>query len=328
MQRRMTAAVEGSVVGSMRASWSSMCPNVRRSSPGGMEGIGVFFRAGSVDGGVVDDRDDAVQEVLVAFATVVDLVDLVDQAGCGCRVHEAVRAGQVVAFLAVRVGAADDQAGGLEDRRDFGQRFEGVRPLLEQGVDAVPGLGRVDGGVCLPYPGTVADLEAAVGVGQTQLDPGLGVGAAVLDADFGVSVAPEHAGLPVGGVAGQLLDDVGGEAGDDMEREFPTIWFEYYADDAVLHCVTERQAREVLAALRDRTVEVGLQMHPDKTRIVYRKDDHRRSSFEHTAFTFLGYTFRARKNRLERRRPVPTSRLPTLVRLGRAKRSSRPVARA
>jgi RNA-directed DNA polymerase len=82
-----------------------------------------------------------------------------------------------------------------------------------------------------------------------------------------------------------------------MEREFPTIWFERYADDAVLHCVTERQAREVLAALGDRMVEVGLQLHPDKTRIIYCKDDHRRGSFECTAFTFLGYTFRARKNR-------------------------------
>ncbi|MFF1650549.1 group II intron reverse transcriptase/maturase [Streptomyces sp. NPDC058240] len=82
-----------------------------------------------------------------------------------------------------------------------------------------------------------------------------------------------------------------------MEREFPSVWFERYADDAVLHCVTERQAREVLAALTDRMVEVGLRLHPDKTRIVYCKDGSRRRSFEHTAFTFLGYTFRARKNR-------------------------------
>ncbi|MEV7871367.1 reverse transcriptase domain-containing protein [Streptomyces sp. NPDC088124] len=62
------------------------------------------------------------------------------------------------------------------------------------------------------------------------------------------------------------------------DREFPSVWFERYADDAVLHCVTERQAREVLAALTDRMVEVGLQLHPDKTRIVYCKDGHRRGS--------------------------------------------------
>ncbi|WP_329295625.1 group II intron reverse transcriptase/maturase [Streptomyces sp. NBC_01455] len=82
-----------------------------------------------------------------------------------------------------------------------------------------------------------------------------------------------------------------------MTREFPSVWFERYADDAVLHCVTERQARQVLAALADRMAEVGLRLHPDKTRIVYCKDGSRRGSYEHTAFTFLGYTFRARKNR-------------------------------
>lgn len=53
-----------------------------------------------------------------------------------------------------------------------------------------------------------------------------------------------------------------------MAREFPNIWFERYADDAVLHCVTERQARTVLAALVDRMAEVGLHLHPDKTRIL------------------------------------------------------------
>ena len=55
----------------------------------------------------------------------------------------------------------------------------------------------------------------------------------------------------------------------------------------------ERQAREVLAAIGNRMEEVGLRLHPDKTRIVYCKDGKRRGSYEHTAFTFLGYTFRA-----------------------------------
>jgi RNA-directed DNA polymerase len=85
-----------------------------------------------------------------------------------------------------------------------------------------------------------------------------------------------------------------------MAREFPSVWFERYADDAVLHCVTESQARQVLAALTDRMAEVGLRLHPAKTRIVYCKDGNRRGSYEQTAFTFLGYTFRARKNRSRR----------------------------
>jgi hypothetical protein len=82
-----------------------------------------------------------------------------------------------------------------------------------------------------------------------------------------------------------------------LAREFPTVEFERYADDAVVHCVTERQARAVWAALAERMASVGLRLHPDKTRIVYCKDGNRRSSFEHTSFRFLGYTFRSRKAR-------------------------------
>src|SRR5260370_16186526 len=81
-----------------------------------------------------------------------------------------------------------------------------------------------------------------------------------------------------------------------LEREFPAVTFERYADDAVVHCATERQAREVRAALDNRMAEVGLQLHPDKTRIVYCQDRKRRhADCEHTSFTFLGYTFCARK---------------------------------
>jgi hypothetical protein len=57
------------------------------------------------------------------------------------------------------------------------------------------------------------------------------------------------------------------------------------------------QARKVLAALRGRMAEVGLELHPDKTRIVYCKDSNRRGSAEHTSFTFLGFTFQPRQAR-------------------------------
>jgi group II intron reverse transcriptase/maturase len=57
-----------------------------------------------------------------------------------------------------------------------------------------------------------------------------------------------------------------------MVREFPAVSFERYADDAVVHCVSERQARQVLAALESRMEEVGLRLHPDKTKIVFCKD--------------------------------------------------------
>ena len=82
-----------------------------------------------------------------------------------------------------------------------------------------------------------------------------------------------------------------------MAREFPTVPFERYVDDAVVHCVSERQAREVLAAIGARMEQVGLRLHPDKTRIVYCQDGQRRGSHEHTSFTFLGYEFRQRAAR-------------------------------
>ncbi|MER5326970.1 group II intron reverse transcriptase/maturase [Streptosporangium roseum] len=79
-----------------------------------------------------------------------------------------------------------------------------------------------------------------------------------------------------------------------LVREFPTVEFERYADDAVLHCVTERQARQVLAALHERMGQVGLTLHPAKTQIVYCKDANRRLKYGTTQFTFLGFTFRPR----------------------------------
>ena len=82
-----------------------------------------------------------------------------------------------------------------------------------------------------------------------------------------------------------------------MAREFPTVPFERYVDDAVVHCNSEPQARHVVAAIADRMDQVGLRLHPDKTKIVYCKDGNRRGSYEHTAFTFLGFTFRQRRAR-------------------------------
>jgi RNA-directed DNA polymerase len=82
-----------------------------------------------------------------------------------------------------------------------------------------------------------------------------------------------------------------------MAREFPGCPYERYADDCVVHCVTKAQADQVLAAIAERMEEVGLRLHPDKTRIVYCKDGKRRGDHEHTSFTFLGYGFRARKAR-------------------------------
>jgi group II intron reverse transcriptase/maturase len=82
-----------------------------------------------------------------------------------------------------------------------------------------------------------------------------------------------------------------------MERQFPDLAFERYVDDAVVHCVSERQARQVVRAIAERMRAVGLRLHPDKTRIVYCRDSNRRGRHPYTSFTFLGYTFRPRRSR-------------------------------
>jgi RNA-directed DNA polymerase len=65
----------------------------------------------------------------------------------------------------------------------------------------------------------------------------------------------------------------------------------------LVHCRTRRQAQYVLGRIEQRMRAVGLRLHPDKTKIVYCKDGRRRGEHEHTRFTFLGYTFRAREAR-------------------------------
>ena len=80
-----------------------------------------------------------------------------------------------------------------------------------------------------------------------------------------------------------------------IAREFPGCPFERYADDCVAHCDTEDQARALRAAIATRLQDVGLELHPEKTKVVYCKDGRRRGTAEHTSFDFLGYTFRARR---------------------------------
>jgi group II intron reverse transcriptase/maturase len=79
-----------------------------------------------------------------------------------------------------------------------------------------------------------------------------------------------------------------------MNREFPSLPFERYCDDFVVHCFSEKQARHVGRRIAARLSECGVRLHPDKTRVVYCQQDGREGAHEHTSFTFLGYTFRKR----------------------------------
>lgn len=85
-----------------------------------------------------------------------------------------------------------------------------------------------------------------------------------------------------------------------MKRRFPEVKFERFADDILAHCSSLKQAEMVLEEIRIRLKECGLELHPEKTKIVYCKDVDRRGSYEHERFDFLGYTFRPRlsKNKM------------------------------
>jgi hypothetical protein len=81
-----------------------------------------------------------------------------------------------------------------------------------------------------------------------------------------------------------------------LSLEYPGCRFERFADDAVIHCVTERQALEVRDAVARRFASIGLTLHPDKTKIVFCKDGKRRRDSPVWSFTFCGYEFRPRRS--------------------------------
>lgn len=112
-------------------------------------------------------------------------------------------------------------------------------------------------------------------------------------------LAPRDRGTPQGSAVSPVLANLFLHYAFDawMAREFPAVRFERYVDDVVVHATTEAHAERLRSAIAARLVEVGLELHPDKTRIVYCKDANRRGTHVHTSFTFLGYTFRTRSTR-------------------------------
>ena len=102
------------------------------------------------------------------------------------------------------------------------------------------------------------------------------------------------AGTPQGGVISPILANLFMHYAFDewMKRTYPYCPFERYADDAIVHCRTEQEAKLTLQRLNNRFNECGLELHPDKTKIVYCKDKDRPKEYSVTEFDFLGYTFK------------------------------------
>jgi RNA-directed DNA polymerase len=118
---------------------------------------------------------------------------------------------------------------------------------------------------------------------------------APLQREDGTTV-PRDRGTPHGSAISPLLANLFLHYAFDawLTKHVPYARFERYADDAVIHCASKAEAQHVLGAVAERMRQVGLELHPDKTRVVYCKDGRRKGSHEHERFDFLGYTFRPR----------------------------------
>jgi len=110
---------------------------------------------------------------------------------------------------------------------------------------------------------------------------------------------PREKGTPQGGVISPLLANLFLHYGLDrwLQAKFPKVVFERFADDAIVHCRTEGEALAIRKAIAARLQHCGLELHPEKTTIVYCKDDDRRRTYQNEKFDFLGYTFRPRRSK-------------------------------
>ncbi len=108
-------------------------------------------------------------------------------------------------------------------------------------------------------------------------------------------------GTPQGGVVSPVLANLFLHYVFDkwLAKHFPEMQWCRYADDGLVHCRSEAEAQRMLGMLKQRFEACGLELHSEKTKIVYCKDGSRKGQYNNTAFDFLGYTFRRRlcKNR-------------------------------
>jgi len=104
-------------------------------------------------------------------------------------------------------------------------------------------------------------------------------------------------GVPQGGVISPVLANLFMHYAFDqwMEDKFPKNPWCRYADDAIIHCKTLEEAKAIKKELKRRLENCKLELHPEKTKIIYCKDSNRRRNYQNIQFTFLGYTFKPRK---------------------------------
>ncbi len=124
---------------------------------------------------------------------------------------------------------------------------------------------------------------------------------------------PRNKGTPQGGVISPLLANLFLHYAFDtwVKREMPNVPFCRYADDGLLHCRSRKQAGYVMQKIAKRFQECKLEIHPDKSRIVYCKDRNRKEDYSTIKFDFLGYTFKPRRC-IDKRGDLHSNYLPAI----------------
>ncbi|HFK5878343.1 TPA: group II intron reverse transcriptase/maturase [Legionella pneumophila] len=114
---------------------------------------------------------------------------------------------------------------------------------------------------------------------------------------------PRTAGTPQGGVISPLLSNLFLHYAFDhwMTKHHADNPWCRYADDGLAHCRTQKEAGQILKEIDERFKSLGLEIHPDKTKIVYCKDGARKGKYKNKSFDFLGYTFKARRVKVRSR---------------------------
>jgi group II intron reverse transcriptase/maturase len=112
----------------------------------------------------------------------------------------------------------------------------------------------------------------------------------------GELIQKQGKGTPQGGVISPLLANLFLHYAMDkwLEQTHSTVKYVRYADDAILHCKSKQQADYVLRNLNKRMQDCGLELHPEKTKLVYCRDYRRQGDHPMVKFDFLGYSFQPR----------------------------------
>jgi len=110
------------------------------------------------------------------------------------------------------------------------------------------------------------------------------------------SIQTRRKGAPQGGVISPLFANLYLHHGFDkwMDEENLQTPFERYADDIVIHCNSKEEAEQLLGKLKIRMRQYELELHPEKTKVVYCKNYQRNEKHDNNSFTFLSYSFQPR----------------------------------